>query len=303
MVVKNPIVNGWYADPEARYYEGEYWIYVTRSFSRYEDQLNLDAFHSKDLVNWTKEEAIIKMEDFPHIWRAVWAPTIIEKNGRYYLIFASNDIQSNEEVGGLEIAVSDTPDGPFRKIMDKPLIDRFIYNAQPIDAHLFKDDDGTIYLYYGGWSHCNVAIMNEDMTGFVPNAEGEIFKEITPPNYVEGPCMLKKDDIYYFMWSIGGWGDGSYRVQYCSAPSPFGPFDKAETILEAQRPLAEGPGHHGYLYFEQTKEWLIVYHRRIVGDTIPGNRILCIDRMNIQNGIIHKITMTSEWEYDNTGIN
>ena len=164
----NPIVPGFYADPEARFYEGKYWIYATRSATDYTQQLNLDAFSSADLIHWEKHEGILEMSDFPWVWRAVWAPTIIEKGGRYFLVFASNDIQKDDEIGGLELAVSDSPAGPFRGVLGQPLIDRFIGGAQPIDAHLFKDDDGTVYLYYGGWKHCNVAVMNDKMTGMVP---------------------------------------------------------------------------------------------------------------------------------------
>lgn len=103
----NPIVQGWYADPEARFYEGKYYIYVTRSFTKYEDQMNIDAFSSADLIHWEKHEGIIDMSGYPYVHRAVWAPTIIEKNGKYYLMFATNDIHEDDEGGGLEIAVSD----------------------------------------------------------------------------------------------------------------------------------------------------------------------------------------------------
>lgn len=286
---KNPIADGWYADPEARYYEGKYWIYVTISDPVYENQMNLTSFSSIDGNSWEKHENIVCLEDFPHIYRAVWAPTIIDKDGKYYLIFASNDIQSDNEVGGLEVAVSDTPLGPFRKHCNT-LVDKFINKAQPIDAHLFKDTDGTIYLYYGGWGHCNVAIMNDTMDGFKPLPNGETFLEITPPDYVEGPCMLKHDDNYYFMWSSGGWGDGSYRVNYCSAKSPLGPFEENTTILQSQPPLAEGPGHHGYIQTDD--KLLIVYHRRIIGDTNAGHRVLCIDKLEIENGEIKPVIMT-----------
>ena len=77
-----------------------------------------------------------------------WDLVVIDKDGKYYLIFASNNIQKDEEPGGLEIAVSDDPKGPFRGYLGKPLLDHFVFGAQPIDAHLFKDDDGRIYLYF-----------------------------------------------------------------------------------------------------------------------------------------------------------
>lgn len=292
--IVNPIVPGYYADPEARFYEGRYWIYVTRSYTDYKDQMNIDAFSSTDLIHWEKHEGIIDMSEFPHIWRAVWAPTIVEHNGRYYLCFASNDIQADGESGGLEIAVSERPEGPFSAYLSAPLISRFINKAQPIDAHFFKDDDGTIYLYYGGWSHCNVARMNDSMTGFIPFDDGENFHEITPPGYVEGPCMLKANGRYFFMWSCGNWTDGSYHVSYCCSDSPTKGFDHGTVILSAQD-IADGPGHHSYLYIPERDRFMIVYHRRIVGDRVAGHRVLCIDNMYIHGETIDNITMTNSF--------
>ena len=89
ITIKNPIADGWYADPEARKYNGKYYIYVTQ-IKPFEEQKNLDMFSSSDLENWEKHENIICMEDFPHVKSCVWAPTVVEKNGKYYLIFASN---------------------------------------------------------------------------------------------------------------------------------------------------------------------------------------------------------------------
>ncbi len=287
----NPIVKGWYADPEARYYEGRYYIYVTKSFTKYEDQMNLDAFSSEDLIHWKKHENIIDMSGFPYIEKAVWAPTVIEKNGRYYLIFASNDIQSDSQVGGLEIAASDSPAGPFVSLLGKPLVDRFINLAQPIDAHLFKDDDSRVYLYYGGWGHCNVAVMNDEMNGFLPFDDGELFKEITPENYTEGPCMLKRDGKYHFMWSDGNWTNGTYRIRTSVSEKPDLINKKGRTILESSE-IANGPGHNGYINIDGTDEWRIVYHRRLIGDSEAGHRVLCIDKLEFENGEIRTITMT-----------
>lgn len=287
----NPIVEGYYADPEARYYEGKYYIYVTRSITNYDDQLNLDAFSSSDLIHWEKHEGIIDMSGYPYVHRAVWAPTIIEKNGKYYLIFASNDIQNNDQIGGLEIAVSDSPVGPFVNHTGKSLVDRFINYAQPIDAHLFKDDDGTIYLYYGGWQHCNLAIMNEEMNGFVPHEDGTIFKLVTPENYVEGPCMLKRNGVYHFMWSEGDWVNGTYHVCTSHGTNPLEINPKGKVILESAE-IADGPGHNGFINIEGTDDWLIVYHRRIIGDREAGHRILCIDKLNFDGDEIVPIVMT-----------
>ena len=300
MKLTNPIVNGWYADPEARKFGDRYYIFATGS----EIRNNLDGFSSDDLVNWTKHVGLVSMEEFPHVHKCVWAPTMIEKDGKYYLIFASNDIHSDDEPGGLEIAVADRPEGPYHAFIEGSLVDRFYNGAQPIDAHLFKDDDGTVYLYYGGWRHCNVCRMKEDMTGIAPLEDGsdEYFREITPGDYVEAPCMIKDGGKYYFMWSAGSWTNGTYHVNYAVSDSPIGGWTGATAVLEAQEGIADGPGHHGFLYLPEKNEYLIVYHRRTPGDLIPLHRTLCIDRMIIKNGRIEHVVMTNSWEMPDQSI-
>ncbi len=296
--IKNPLDEGWYADPEARCYGGKYYIYVTHS-GPYHDQLNHTCFVSDDLTNWEKRKNIIDMTGFPWVKRAVWAPTVEEINGKYYYIFASNDIHEGD-VGGLEIAVSDSPEGPFTALLDHPLVGEFHNGAQPIDAHLFKDEDGTVYLYYGGWRHCNIAKMNESMTGFLPFEDGTVFREITPPDYVEGPCMMKRGGKYHFMWSAGDWTRGTYRVNTCTADKPWGPFTEAKTILSTgDSMIANGPGHNGFLYLPEDDQYLMVYHRH-KPDIPDGNaRFLCIDRMDLDaDGSPLPVEMTNEWRFE-----
>ncbi|WP_273565989.1 family 43 glycosylhydrolase [Maribacter halichondriae] len=88
----NPISEGWYADPEGAVFGDEYWIYPTYS-DDYDKQLHFDAFSSKDLVNWQKHERILDTTKIKWLRQALWAPSIIEKVGKYYLFFGANDIQ------------------------------------------------------------------------------------------------------------------------------------------------------------------------------------------------------------------
>ncbi|WP_127490622.1 glycoside hydrolase family 43 protein [Paenibacillus glycanilyticus] len=274
----NPVFPGWYADPEARIFEGRYWIYPTYS-ALYEEQLYLDAFHSDDLVNWTKVERVLDEKDFQWAHKAVWAPSPIESNGKYYIYFSANDIQSNDELGGIGVGVADRPEGPFLDAIGKPLIDRFHHGAQPIDPHVFRDEDGQVYLYYGGWGHCNVVRLGEDMISLLPFEDGTVYREVTPKDYVEGPCMIKRNGQYVFMWAEGGWGGPHYRVAYALAESPLGPFERIDTILQQDPEVATGAGHHGYLQIPDTDEYYIVYHRRPLTETAANHRVVCIDKL------------------------
>ncbi|CAM3228459.1 glycoside hydrolase family 43 protein [Paenibacillus lupini] len=278
MLSGNPVFPGWYADPEARIFDGRYWIYPTYS-AKYEEQLFLDAFCSDDLVNWTKVERILTIEDFKWAHKAVWAPSPIECNGKYYIYFSANDIQSNDELGGIGVGVADRPEGPFRDAIGKPLIDQFYHGAQPIDPHVFQDEDGERYLYYGGWGHCNVVRLGVDMISLLPFEDGSLYREVTPEGYVEGPCMIKRNGQYVFMWAEGGWGGPDYRVAYALADSPVGPFERKDTILQQDPNVATGAGHHGFIQIPDTDEFYIVYHRRPLTETAANHRVVCIDRL------------------------
>lgn len=289
----NPVFEGWYADPEAIVYGNECWIFPTYS-DFYEKQDHFDAFSSKDLVTWEKHPDILKKEDVSWVEKAMWAPSVIHANGKYYFFFGANDIQSNEETGGIGVAVADRPEGPYKDALGKPLIGKIINGAQPIDQFVFRDDDGTYYMYYGGWGHCNVVKLSEDLLSLVPFEDGQTYKSVTPEGYVEGPFMMKKDGKYYFMWSEGGWTGPDYRVAYAISDSPFGPFKRIDTILQQDPSIANGAGHHSVIR-DRKGDYYIVYHRRPNGDTHGNHRHTCIDKLEFdENGYIKPVKITVE---------
>ena len=280
----NPVFPGWYADPELHLFQEKYWIYPTTS-APYEEQTYFEAFSSPDLVNWTNEGRILDFSDVP--WstnRAAWAPSCAQKDGRYYFYFSAGD------GAGLGVGVSDSAGGPFHDPLGKPLVRDYLQGAQPIDAHAFVDEDGEAYLYWGGWGHCVVCRLGQDMISLV----GEV-KEITPDHYVEGPFMAKRKGIYYLMWSEGNWGDRSYRIAYARADNPFGPFEREGEIFENESPLASSAGHHSVLNIPGTDDWILAYHRRPFGETCQHHRVVCLEQMNFEkDGSIRPIVLSQE---------
>lgn len=288
----NPVIPGWYADPEATIFGKQYWIFPTYS-APYNQQVFFDAFSSPDLVNWTKHERILDTQRVSWAHRAMWAPAIIQKGKKYFLFFGANDIQNNNERGGIGVAVADKPGGPYKDHIGKPLIDQFHNGAQPIDQFVFHDKDGQYYIIYGGWRHCNIAKLNNDFTGLVPFPDGSTFKEITPDKYVEGPIMFMRNGRYYFMWSEGGWTGPDYSVAYAVADSPTGPFKRVGKILQQDSTVATGAGHHSVIKVPGKDKWFIVYHRRPLGETDRNHRVTCIDEMHFdKDGNILPVKIT-----------
>lgn len=290
---QNPVFPGWYADPEGIIYNNEYWVFPTYS-ARYEDQIFFDAFSSKDFVTWKKHHRIIDTAEVKWAKKAMWAPSVFQKDKKYYLFFGANDVHKGE-IGGIGVAVGDKPQGPYKDLLGKPLINDIVNGAQPIDQFVFKDNDGQYYMFYGGWQHCNVVKLSPDFKSLVPFDDGTIYKEVTPENYVEGPFMFIRNNKYYFMWSEGGWGLPNYKVAYAIADSPFGPFKRIGTILEQDPAIATGAGHHSVIKVPNKDQYYIVYHRRPLGKTGANERETCIDVMTFDaNGYINPVKMTFE---------
>ena len=81
-------------------------------------------------------------------------------------------------------------------------------------------------------------------------------------DFVEGSYMIKRNGIYYLLYSSGALHDGSYSVHYGMGPSPFGPFTTPpeNVVLKSNADLTtQGPGHNSVLKFRDN--YYIVYHQ------------------------------------------
>jgi beta-xylosidase len=289
----NPIIKGWYADPEAAIFGKQYWIYPTYS-APYEQQVFMDAFSSTDLVSWQKHPHIVDTSAVKWAKKAMWAPAIIQNDSLYYLFFSANDVHPGE-IGGIGVAVSKNPAGPFKDLLGKPLIGDVHNGAQPIDQYVFQNTDGEYYMIYGGWGHCNIVHLRKDLKGLLPMQGDEYYKEITPQGYVEGPLLFIRNNKYYLMWSEGGWTGPDYRVAYAISDSLSGPFKRIGTMLQQDPKIATGAGHHSLFHIPSTDQWYIVYHRRPLGETDANHRVVCIDRMYFnKDGTIQSVRITNE---------
>ena len=305
--IVNPILDGWYADPQIRRYGDEYWIFPTFSGNRPAGEGPFfDVFSSPDLQHWTKHAKALRTEDIPWAHSALWAPDAQEKDGKYYIFFSANDTYpadgsrtgtvvrafGDRKYGGIGVAVSDRPEGPYRDLIGKPLIDQFWNGAQPIDPYVFEYH-GEWFMLYGGWRRCNLVKLSPDFQSLLPLEDGTMWRDMTPPDYVEGSVMFERRGKWYFMYSSGSWTKDNYRVNYCVGESPFGPFEFKGKVLSSQKPIATGAGHNSVICLPGTDEWYICYHRRPIPSRSGKHRVTCLDRMFFdENGDILPIVMT-----------
>jgi len=295
-IAKNPVLEGYYADPEILYSnkENKYYLYPTSDGFDGWGGYYFKTFSSDNLKDW-KEEAIILdlKKDVSWADGNAWAPTIIEKklNGKYKYFYY---FTAAKKIG---VAVSDNPTGPFID-SGKVLIDfkpDGIQRGQEIDPDVFTDPKtGKSYLYWGN-AYMAVAELNKDMISIKKNT----IKVMTPDEtFREAIEVFYRNGLYYFLWSEDDTGSPNYKVRYATSKSPTGPLTIPENNIVIMKDEARGiygTGHNSVLQVPGTDEWYIIYHRISRPDGIkkpyPGIfREVCIDRMEFnEDGSIKEV--------------
>lgn len=275
----NPLIaEGNLADPHVIRVDDTYYLYATSHTRGY------DVMTSTDLVHWKSKGMAF---DDPR--GGAWAPDVFHSpdDGKFYLYYTDNDPKSRDRFLGKKIgvAVADSPLGPF--------VDKQPLATGSIDAHLFRDDDGKLYLYYvriaGGFK-----ILAQPMANpLTPRGEPQFILQPTEPwemasgHVTEGPFMLKHDGMYYLMYSGSGADSPNYALGYATSKSPLGPFVKyAGNPVTHRGPGLFGPGHHCVVEGPDGKLWMI-YHQKF-DDRTNYNRFLALDPLWFDKaGVIH----------------
>lgn len=298
IINKNPVLEGYYADPDIMYSNktGKYYIYPTSDGYMNWGGYYFKAFSSNNLKDWTDEGVILDLKsDVSWADRNAWAPDIIEMSVgkgkyKYYYYFTAA-----QKIG---VAISDHPTGPFVD-SGKPLINskpKGVSGGQEIDPNVFWDPKSKKNYLYWGNGYLAVAELNKDMISLKPNTT----EVITPDNtFREGIYVTYRDGVYYFLWSEDDTRSENYRVRYGTSKSPLGPIDIPEDNLILEKRATDGiygTGHNSVLNIPNTDEWYIVYHRFSIpngikmGDAAGYHREVCMDRLEFkEDGRIKKV--------------
>jgi beta-xylosidase len=263
---QNPILNRRLADPTVIRHEGRFYLYATGDVRGG----GYRVWTSADLVNWTRGEVVFRRN-------RSWAPDVWcdPVSGRFYLYYtAQSSVNPDWQVVGT--ADSDSPAGPFEHPQD------LFENA--IDAHLFRDDDGRLYLYFVQLPGFQITV--QPMSG--PRTPSGPSKVILQPQadwekhngaVTEGPWMLKRNGVYYLLYSGSHAAYADYAVGYATADNPMGPFRRA-----AHNPIVRraegvyGPGH-GCVIQDDAGNWWHIYHQKRTPAKNDFDRFLCLDRL------------------------
>lgn len=222
---QNPIFrDAFTADPSPLVYNGRLYVYVGQDEAKDGELFTMTGwrcYSTTDMVNWTSHGVIMKPTNFAWGAADAWAAQVVHKEGKFYLYVT---VTGKAPYGGrnIGVAVSNSPTGPFVDARGTPLIrDNMTNNGKTwddIDPTVMIDDDGQAYLCWGN-PLCYLVKLKPNMT----ETDGAI-KQITPPNYAEGPWLYKRNNLYYLAYPAFVPGVGSEQICYATATNVNGPW-------------------------------------------------------------------------------
>jgi len=297
-------LNDYMADPSANVFNGKLYIYPSHDWDSGEafdddgGHFQMKDYHVLSIEGdpmtapVTDRGVILDVNEVPWAEKQMWDNDVVEKDGKYYLIFSAKDYNGVFHLG---VAVADRPEGPFRPQPDP------IRGSYSIDPCVFKDDDGEIYCYFGGiwggqlqWYKDNKALKNEYLPSgkenplpsrvarmtanvlqfaeqsrpvLVVDEAGEPLKADDPHRFFEASWMHKYQGRYYFSYSTGD----THLLCYAVGDNPYGPFTYRGELLQ---PVVGWTTHHSIVEYQG--KWYLFHH-----DCVPSNGVTWLRSLKV----------------------
>lgn len=292
--ISQPLVKHIYtADPSAHVFNGKIYIYPSHdidagdAFDDLGSHFAMEDYHVISMDNLHSEPVdngiALHVNDVPWAEKQMWAPDAAEKDGIFYLYFPA---KGHDGIFRIGVATSSSPAGPFTPQPEA------IKGSFSIDPAVFKDDDGSYYMYFGGiwggqlqrWRTGKFQDEQPDSpVAFIPGDKefalcakvvkltddllefAEAPSDVLIVDEAGNPLLQGDTDRRFFeaswMHKYGGKYYFSYStgdthfICYAVGDNPYGPFTYQGRILE---PVVGWTSHHSIAEFEG--KWYLFYH-------------------------------------------
>ncbi len=323
VISSNPVLPGQYADPDIDYLDGKFWIFPTTDGYPSWSGTVFHAFSSTDMVKWEDEGIIMDLKNdnpgknekdvqiaaSPWATGSAWAPTIEEKDGRYYFYYCGKFSNGQSAIG---VAVADDPAGPYVDKGEALLTVAMCTSAgvsmgQAIDPSIFTDDDGTSYIMFGN-GKAAIAELNDDMMSI---KEGSLKQINGLTDFRESVVVTKANGKYHWTWSCDDANSPNYHVNYGVSDALFDENGKVNVTVQKKNLLSKdesqgilGSAHQSVLHVKDgtgADRYFMAYHRFYTpldiftsADGLGKHRETCIDEIFFDENGYMTVTPTLE---------
>ncbi|KAF9697733.1 hypothetical protein EKO04_004386 [Ascochyta lentis] len=292
----SPVLPGYYADPNIAVFGKTYYIYATTDGTPGWGGNQFFVWSSPDLVSWTRAETPFltlngTSGNVPWAVGNAWAPTVIERDGKFFFYFSGQNAEYNNKTIGA--AVADSPSGPFTAQPTAMILNNeALKTSQAIDPAAFQDPTtGKYYLFWGNTTPL-FAEFEDDMLSF-KNGTLRAITGLT--DFCEGIFLNYREGIFHLTYSIDDTRSEDYRVGYATSGSVEGPWTYRGVIL--QKDESKGilaTGHNSIIQVPGTDDWYIAYHRFAIPNGNGTMRETTIDKVFFENGLMVPVVPTLE---------
>jgi len=260
------------ADPTIFFNDNKYYLYGTDGYT---PDKGIKVLVSSDLKDWKTPEAVADgfalrtLESFGT--QGFWAPQVWKYNNKFYMAYVANE--------QIAIGAATKPEGPFSAVTP------IAFDQKNIDPYVFSDDNGKKYLYHVDITNGNkiyVVSINDDFTTINKSTRTLCISatepwEIIQARVVEGPTVLKRNNVYYLIYTANHFENQNYAVRYATSLSPVGPWTKAteNPILSMKNSGKPGIGH-GDMFFDSNGGLNYVLHTHNAMDKVSPRRTALI---------------------------
>jgi beta-xylosidase len=292
-IFENPVLRTDFPDPGVLEVDGVYYAYGTNASGK-----NVQLARSTDLVEWELlTDAMPALPSWAMLGGSfIWAPEVIQIGEQFVLYYTARDKAADRQCIG--VATSDKPEGKFRDNNDAALVCQ-VEEGGSIDASPFRDEDGTLYLYWKNDGNCCSQATYLYVQELAPDGlslVGEPTRLVRNDSaweghVVEAPTMWQEDGRYYLFFSANNYAGFEYAVGYATCDTAVGPCqDAAENPILAsvmdQRPPVIGPGHQTIVRDDDGETWLVYHAWEVLSSgTRGGRRMMWIDRLIWNDGL------------------
>jgi hypothetical protein len=277
-------------------YNGKVYLYVGEDSAKSGSSYLMPdwrCYSSADMVNWTDHGVVYSPKNVT--WstaRDANASQVAYRNSKFYY-YISTTASDGVAVG---VAVSNSPIGPFKDTLGKPLISaskmtgcNATHSWRGLDPTIFVDDDEQAYLYWGN-NVCYWTKINTDMISY--SGPVNCIPQNDPgfgPDYEEGPWFYKRGNLYYLLYP----SKIPESQHYSTSTSPTGPWKYGGEM----QPVQQGAGssstiHPGMIDFAGKSYFF--YHNGALPGGGSYKRSVCIEEFTYgADGSIPKIPPTT----------
>jgi len=285
-------------DVEARVFDERLYLYGSLDrFGHYDwcsHQYKVFSSPVSDLNSWTDHGVSFQSrpceddprDDVPWSDAVLYAPDVIRIDGLYYLAFCLAG-------GGIGLATSSRPEGPFTDAVDLVFDDGTSIGS--IDPALLVDDNGQPYIYWGQhdiqgaklekaadgrWTRINQASYNKAVLKYAEHGSGE------------GASIRKIGETYYLAFADSEHPHGEHAIGYSVSKWPLSGFSYCGAIIHNRDCNVAAGNNHGSIC-QVNDQWYVFYHRQ--SNATPATRRVCVEPIALdRNGRFGHVEMTCQ---------